>query len=76
MSSLITIFITLVDILTCVTFSMGLTKNMCFVVLVGYFCEGLGKVNVTGPCSTGFYCTRGANSSIPTDGITGRGLNN
>ena len=30
--------------------------------------------NVTGKCSQGFFCTRGANSSAPTDGTTGKGV--
>ena len=37
----------------------------------GQFCGHFGHTNTTGPCSSGYYCTRGANTSTPTDGLTG-----
>ena len=40
--------------------------------IVGYYCESWGMTNVTGLCAPGFFCTQGANSSIPTDGTTGK----
>jgi hypothetical protein len=37
----------------------------------GYFCASTGLLEPEGPCSPGHYCSHGANSSIPTDGVTG-----
>ena len=37
----------------------------------GYYCRRVGSSNVTDECSAGYYCLGGANTSTPTDGITG-----
>ena len=40
-------------------------------VITGFYCGHYGRTNVTGPCSERYYCTINANSSTPTDGMTG-----
>ena len=37
----------------------------------GYFCKSVGLGAPTGQCAAGYYCTGGALSSRPTDGVTG-----
>ena len=37
----------------------------------GRYCSLMGQTNYTGLCDEGYYCSRGANTSQPTDGITG-----
>ncbi|XP_058655214.1 SCO-spondin isoform X4 [Onychostoma macrolepis] len=37
----------------------------------GAFCNATGLALPSGPCSPGYYCTKEATSSRPTDGITG-----
>jgi len=38
----------------------------------GFYCIGVGRMNVSGPCSPGFYCTGGSQSPNP-DGTQGWG---
>lgn len=45
--------------------------SMCVYCVPGMFCDTAGQTSVTGPCSEGFYCNGGANTSTPTDGLTG-----
>ncbi|KAJ7417001.1 hypothetical protein WISP_67321 [Willisornis vidua] len=40
-------------------------------VLKGHYCGLAGQPHVTGPCLAGFYCTGGASSPTPTDGLQG-----
>ena len=47
------------------------TLSDCLLCSSGSFCESYGSVEVSGPCQQGFYCTKGANTSAPTDGVTG-----
>ncbi|XP_050179054.1 multiple epidermal growth factor-like domains protein 6 isoform X3 [Myiozetetes cayanensis] len=37
----------------------------------GHYCGLAGQPQVTGPCWAGFYCTGGASSPTPTDGLEG-----
>ena len=37
----------------------------------GYYCDGLGRVEPTGPCDAGFYCREKAYTSAPPEGLTG-----
>ena len=50
---------------------MLLITGECYQCTEGYYCETPGLVNPTGPCQAGFYCISGANTSTPTDGVTG-----
>lgn len=43
----------------------------CPVSPIGFYCLLPGLVAVSGPCSAGFHCTRGASVPSPTDGVTG-----
>ncbi|NXP16479.1 AB24G protein, partial [Scytalopus superciliaris] len=37
----------------------------------GYFCNGSGQEVPSGHCSPGYYCATGAQSPMPTDGLSG-----
>ncbi|KAM8989348.1 uncharacterized protein PRD47_016773 [Ara ararauna] len=37
----------------------------------GYYCNSSGQRAPSGPCSPGYYCISGAQSSAPTDGLSG-----
>ena len=50
----------------CVNFS-----EECFDCPGGNYCETPGLVLPTGDCAAGYYCTLGASTSTPTDGLTG-----
>lgn len=43
----------------------------CPVSPIGFYCLLPGLVAVSGPCSAGFHCTRGASVPSPTDRVTG-----
>ncbi len=43
----------------------------CTPCLGGQYCLGTGLTAPTGFCHAGYYCTQGANTSTPTDGVTG-----
>lgn len=43
----------------------------CRVCSAGKYCEDPGLSSVQGDCDPGYLCINGANSSKPTDGITG-----
>ena len=49
----------------------GESVNDCTSCTPGSYCEGDGLSAVSGNCSAGFYCFFGANTSTPTDGVTG-----
>ena len=42
-----------------------------YLSFTGHYCESYGLENVTSPCDAGYYCTSGASTKAPTDGVTG-----
>ena len=44
----------------------------CFDCTEGYYCEFPGMTEPTGKCSPGYECEGRANTSTPTDGVTGQ----
>ena len=52
--------------------STGLaTQSECQDCIGGHYCDSLGQTQPTGLCSEGYYCSSGASTSTPTDGVTG-----
>ncbi|NXM45304.1 AB24G protein, partial [Gymnorhina tibicen] len=46
-------------------------RSQCIPCEPGHFCALPGLSQVTGPCLAGFYCTGGAPSPTPRDGLVG-----
>ena len=49
----------------------GETMSDCNPCTPGSYCEGNGLSEVSGDCSAGYFCFHGANTSTPTDGVSG-----
>ncbi|XP_051895656.1 multiple epidermal growth factor-like domains protein 11 [Pristis pectinata] len=47
------------------------TQEECQLCPGGWYCNSTGLKSPSGPCASGYYCTKGAPSPRPTDGITG-----
>ncbi|XP_072885876.1 uncharacterized protein [Hemitrygon akajei] len=47
------------------------TQEECQLCPEGWYCNSTGLKSPSGRCAPGYYCTRGATSPRPTDGITG-----
>ncbi|KAJ8368244.1 hypothetical protein SKAU_G00082720 [Synaphobranchus kaupii] len=46
--------------------------SSCWFCPAGFFCNGAGLSQPSGPCAPGFFCMGGADSSTPDDGVTGQ----
>lgn len=46
-------------------------EEQCQTCLPGFYCETPALTTSTGPCAAGYYCSLGAKTAQPTDGITG-----
>jgi len=55
-----------IDIFKC--FKVCIISCVC---VAGFYCGSAGLTYPTGDCDAGFYCTLSANTSTPTDGVTG-----
>ncbi|XP_036928145.1 uncharacterized protein LOC119004899 isoform X4 [Acanthopagrus latus] len=45
--------------------------SSCWPCPPGHYCNSTGLRKPTGICETGYYCSGGATSSVPSDGVTG-----
>ena len=46
-------------------------SSSCIPCDPGFYCKGVGLSNITGQCSAGYFCTLGASTLQPVDGLTG-----
>ncbi|KAM8904697.1 uncharacterized protein AB9W97_008232 isoform 6-T6 [Spinachia spinachia] len=45
--------------------------SSCWLCPPGFYCDGTGLSQPSGTCNAGHYCSGGAVSSVPSDGVTG-----
>ncbi|KAF0717142.1 hypothetical protein As57867_002460, partial [Aphanomyces stellatus] len=51
--------------------TLGQVLADCSLCSGGTYCNGTGLVAQSGLCAAGYYCTQGASTQTPTDGVTG-----